>query len=89
MKQHMVTTNVRMPETGWLQVKAAAGELGMSINEYFNHLANMHIIRKTVGFSDMPDKSRKRFSIWDLPKLARKTNKPMGWSKEDEIIYGT
>lgn len=85
----MVVTNLRMPMTGWLQVKAAAGELGMSINEYFTYLANMHTIRRTVGFSDMPDKSKRRASIWDLPKLSRKKNKPMDWSKEDEVIYGS
>lgn len=89
MKQHIVVTNLRMPVTGWLQVKAAAGELGMSINEYFTYLANMHTIRRTVGFSDIPDKSKRRASIWDLPKLARKKNKPMDWSKEDEVIYGS
>lgn len=31
----------------------------------------------------------KKFSIWDLPKLAKGPNKPMGeLSEDDKIIYG-
>lgn len=89
MKKQIIVSNIRMPLENWLEVKAAAGAANMSVNEYFNYLANMNVVRKTVGLGDIPNKSKKRVTIWDLSKLARKKNTPMGLSEEDEIIYGT
>ena len=39
MKQPMVVTNLRMPQSEYLQIKSIAGELGMSVNEYMSFCA--------------------------------------------------
>lgn len=79
----MVVTNLRMEQPDWLQIKAMAGETGMSVNKYINNLIRKLSTLEMVGMTE-----EKKMTIWDLPKLANKKNKPMGMSKEDEIIYG-
>lgn len=85
MKQKMVVTNLRIPEEDYLQVKAVAAESGLSVNEYIKKMISHYSKQIMLNYSPM----EKKPSIWDLPEIAKKIkNKPMGWSKEDEIIYG-
>lgn len=91
MKQKMVVTNLRIPESDWLRVKATASELGMSFNEYINFIAI-----KSATLPDIPSGLKKgkrisirKLSIWDLPNAVKDIHqKPMGLSQEDEEIYG-
>jgi len=82
-----VVTNLRMEEPDWLQVKAMAGELGMSVNKFINYLIRKVTTRQQLG---VIDEDYKNARIWEeLPKIALKSNgKPMGLSEDDEIIYG-
>lgn len=85
MDQTMVVTNLRMEEPDWLQIKAMAGELGMSVNKYINYLIAKVTAKEEMGIIKDPKKA----SIWEeLPKIAlRSKGKPMGLSEDDEIIY--
>lgn len=79
----MIVTNLRIPEDEWLQIRAAAAELGMSANEYINQL-----IQKTAIKNELAEnRPGKKHPIWDLPKAYVK-GKGMGMSEDDEIIYG-
>ena len=82
----MVVTNLRMEQPDWLQIKAMAGELGMSVNKYINYLIAKVTTREELGVI----KDTKKASIWEeLPKIALKSKgRPMGLNKDDEIIYG-
>lgn len=87
MNSKMIVTNVRMSKEDWLRVKAAAGEMGMSTNEYINYVVDRYSTFKTVP-QNRKKKSSNPPSIWDLPKIAKRIKrKPMGWSDEDEAIY--
>ncbi len=90
MTQKMITTNIRMPEEDWSQVKAAASDMGMSFNQYVNTVIQRYAVFNTVATMKIPTrKSVKYVSIWDLPDVAKRIKrKPMGLSKEDRIIYG-
>ncbi|MDZ7586730.1 MAG: hypothetical protein U0946_03155 [Patescibacteria group bacterium] len=80
----MVVTNLRMAEPEWLQIKAMAGELGMSVNKYLNYLIAKVTTREELGIS----KETKKVSIWEeLPKLAKIKNKPGQLNEDDKIIY--
>lgn len=80
----MVVTNLRMEKPDWLQIKAMAGELGMSVNKYINYL----ITKVTTGQQLGKIEDYKNASIWEeLPKLAKIKNKPGKLSEDDEIIY--
>ena len=80
----MVVTNLRMEKPDWLQIKAMAGELGMSVNKYINYLIAKVTTREELGVI----KDTKKASIWEeLPKLAKIKNKPGKLSEDDEIIY--
>ncbi len=88
MKRHMVTTNVRMPVVDWLQVKAMAADMGMSINEYLNTIAYADITERTLGIKQKKVVS-KMHVLEEIERIARLPNKPMGeLSEEDKIIYG-
>lgn len=87
MKQRMVISNIRMPETDWLQVKAAAGDLGMSVNQYLNFVVERCTLTRSLAKKPQEIKL-KHVSLWDLPMLVKNIkNKSMGLSKEDEEIY--
>lgn len=86
MKQEMVVSNIRIPKNDWLQVKSAAGELGMSVNQYINYIIERFTIMKVL--SKEADGKRIKSSIWDLPEIAKQTKmKPLGLSQEDKQIY--
>lgn len=81
----MVVTNLRMEENDWLQVKAMAGELGMSVNKFINYLIRKVTTRQQLG---VIDDDYRNASIWEeLPKIANIKNKPGKLSEDDEIIY--
>ncbi len=88
MKQQIVTTNVRMPVVDWLQVKAVAADMGMSINEYLNTIAHADVTERTLGIKRKKVVS-KMHVLEEIERIARLPNKPMGeLSEEDKIIYG-
>lgn len=85
MNDKMVVTNVRMPENEWRQIRIAAAEAGMSVNEYFNYAAKT-TASQTQLFGKPQKTPAKYAAMWDV--LKRKTkHAPMGWSAEDEAIY--
>mgnify|MGYP001612857160 CR=1 FL=1 len=86
MKQSMVVTNLRMPRSDYLQVKAMAGELGMSINEYINAITK-DTARTRMMKRDAPSPRHKETILEAFDRIAKISGKPMGWSKEDEEIY--
>lgn len=88
MNGKMVVTNVRMSREDWLRTKAAAGEMGMSINEYINFIVDRYSTFKAIP-SHRKSVATQYSSIWDLVKEATKIKRqPMGCSEEDHIIYG-
>ena len=81
----MVVTNLRMAQPDWLQVKAMAGEMGMSVNKFINQMIREVTVRAELGGV----RKNKKWEWEDLPKIALKTKgKSMNLSKDDEIIYG-
>lgn len=87
MNQTMIVTNVRMPQSDYRQIKAIAGELGMSVNEY------MYKTVKNDAKKRHTKKTKKLKSFYDamdeLMHSVPTTGEPMGLSDEDEIIYAT
>ncbi len=86
MAGNMVITNLRIPESDYLRIKARAQDLGMSLNGYFNYLITKLAPRNSVAIKSAPQTS----FYQALRKLANKPykRKPMGASEEDKIIYG-
>jgi len=80
----IITTNLRIPKSDWLQIKAMAGELGLSVNEYVNYLIRKVSVKQELiedwggKWEDLP--------IWNLSKIPG--NKGQELSEEDKIIYG-
>ena len=82
----MVVTNLRMLRSDYLQVKARAGELGVSFNEYINNLAK-NSTRTQMMRSDVSTSHHKETVLEAFDRIAKMPGKPMGWSEEDEAIY--
>lgn len=85
---HKIVTNLRIDKTDWLQIKSEAGELGMSINEYINSIIKKAAARMELALEKQTPIEKNHYSIWNLSKLAKMKNKPMGLSEDDKIIYG-
>lgn len=87
-----IVTNLRIDETDWLLVKSMAGELGMSVNDFLNFLAQNAISKARFGYPIKISSSKgKRKSIYDLlPSLLKKRSKVKTFelSEIDKIIYG-
>ncbi len=83
---HKVVTNLRVDEIDWLQIKAEAAELGMSVNEYINSIIKKTSVRVELALEKQAPK--KLSSIWNLPELAKMKDEPMELSEQDKIIYG-
>lgn len=84
MKQNIVVTNLRIPRTDWLQIRALAAEVGMSVNEYINFLIKDSSLRKELA--EEIKKEVNDLPIWELDKIV--TAKGKGLTNQDEIIYG-
>lgn len=82
-----IVTNLRIDEADWLQIKAEAAELGVSVNEYLNAIIRKTSARLELALEKQTPLRENRYSIWNLPNLAKIKSKPMGLSKEDKIIY--
>jgi len=82
MNSKMVVTNLRVSRADWLQLKVLAAEEGMSVNEYVNFMLQDYAKKK-----EFPRKANRR-SFYDLLEIAKIKDKPMGLSKDDEVIYG-
>ena len=83
----MVVTNLRMPRSDYLQVKAMAGELGMSLNEYMLRIAKDFTRIRMMKKDTKKRHYHKETILAAFDRIAKMPNKPMGWSKEDEAIY--
>lgn len=73
-----------MPRDDYLQMKAVASQLGMSVNEY------IHVTVKNGTKNRQMRPVKKMKSIYEaFMEIAhtKTKGKPMGWSKEDEAIY--
>lgn len=88
MKQEIVITNLRIPKHQWIEIKVRAAELDLSANEYIKRVITFAPYQKKVHVSIK--RSKKKSSIWDLPKLAKKYKniKGLELSEDDKIIYG-
>lgn len=91
----MVTTNLRVPADEWHEFKNFASELDVSTNHLINQVIKKINVQKSfvsdlvkVPVKHFRKKTKNHDPIWDLAKLAKMPNKPMGASKEDKIIYG-
>ena len=85
MKQPMIVTNIRIPQNEWVQVKIAAAEAGMSVNEYFNYSAKaVTVYKQLFGKPEKPEDKYK--AMWTVIKKKAK-GKPMSWTNEDKTIY--
>lgn len=86
-----VVTNLRINKHDWLQIKAVAAELGMSVNAYINYLI-IDLSAKRELLPDMkPNQavSRKTAPIWALGDIAKRIKPtPIGeLSPDDTAIY--
>lgn len=89
MKQKIVVSNVRFPYHQWQQVRSAAADLGMSINEYFQYLSNVDQIKKMTGLKKNPKKKSGYEALDKLLEFAKThKGKPMGANNDDKAIYG-
>lgn len=82
-----IVTNLRIDENLWLQIKSMAAGVGLSVNEYIIRVVQEQSTKIELALDKEGPKLKTR-SIWDLAKLAKIKDKPMGLSEEDEIIYG-
>ncbi|HCM82628.1 MAG: hypothetical protein UV63_C0033G0028 [Microgenomates group bacterium GW2011_GWC1_43_11] len=84
----IVTTNLRIPQSAYFQVKALAGELGMSVNEYMTFLIKYTTRTRMAAKDGSLSVEKKRQELWEaMERISQIQNKPMGWSEEDEAIY--
>lgn len=83
-------TNLRIPRDDWLQIKTLAAASGMSVNQYIINLIQSISVKRELALDEkavLEAKRGKKYSIWNLPKLAKAKHKPMGLSDLDKIIY--
>ena len=96
MSTKIVTTNLRIPDYNWLELKALAANQGISVNEYLNRLIDECAVKYAVA----PDivrvgkkKQRRPKNIWEallqLSKMKSKDKSLGPLSDEDKAIYET
>lgn len=86
----MVVTNLRVDKNLWLQIKSMAASSGMSVNQYLINLIQSVSVKNELALdreNGFKTKRKVRYSIWNLPKLAKIKDKPMGLSDLDKAIY--
>jgi hypothetical protein len=90
MNQPMVVTNLRLPTSEYQQLKIAAGESGMSVNQYIRNIVKSTTVQKMMAVTDkeIPDNSRAFYD--DMLALANSVPnvKVYDTSDDDAIIYG-
>lgn len=64
--------------------------MGMSINEYFQYLANTDTIKQVTGTKKIIPHTNREKAFSELFKFASRKvkGKPMGANEDDKIIYG-
>ena len=88
MKQPMVVTNLRMPQSEYLQIKSIAGELGMSVERIHEFLCERYDQKTHDDAKRYAKKKIRKETIFEaFERIAKMPNKPMGLSEEDEAIY--
>lgn len=89
--KNTVVTNLRIGRHDWLQLKAVAAELGMSVNEYVNYLIIDLSTKRELLPDIKPNQAilRKNAPIWTLGDIAKKIKPaPIGkLSSDDTAIY--
>lgn len=89
MMNAKVTTNIRMDRDDWLNIKAIAAAKNMSFNEYINWLVRDWGAKKELAVDGGEGKKRRqKVGLMDFSRKIIKDDKPMGLSKDDELIYG-
>jgi len=92
MNISMVVTNVRMPQEDYLQVKAMAAELGISVNQYIHSVvvgsATQRMMRDTKRTRRVKHQSFYEAMLALALSVSKTKKKPLGLSEEDEVIYG-
>jgi hypothetical protein len=84
--QTMVTTNIRLPKSDWLQTKAIAAGLGMSLNQY----ATTVIIsaNKNKALIQSQDEEDVIWQLADIgPEPINNAQEDCILSEEDQAIY--
>jgi hypothetical protein len=87
----IVTTNLRIPEESWLEVKSLAARMGMSSNEYVKRAVTLAVNSDQIATEEKLERKRKipfAALLQLAEKVAKMPNKPMGASEEDQVIYG-
>lgn len=84
--QKIIVSNVRFPEDQWLQLKTAAYQNGMSVNEYFKYLYKISSLMTSTGIS-MEDRKKSGYEAMDKFLKRKIIGKPMGMSDDDKAIY--
>lgn len=86
-----VITNLRINKHDWLQIKAVAAELGMSVNAYINYLIRDLSAKREFLPDIKPNQaiSRKTAPIWALGDITKRIKPtPIGHlSADDTAIY--
>lgn len=91
MTQKIITTNIRVPEEDWVELKSLASRMGMSSNEYVKRAIRITKNRDNLLSNDQIKRKKKNgYEALDkFIKAARNAKgKPMGASEDDKIIYG-
>ena len=83
MKTKKIITNLRIDHPDWLQIKAIAGELGISVNQYLNFLIKSVSQRRELAEEIITDLDQ--LPIWKLGKIV--VGKAKGLSKDDQLVY--
>jgi len=86
MTTKIVVSNIRFPEDEWLQLRAAASSMGMSVNEYMRYLFRTETIKSITGIKKTSSKAR-GYEALEAFINRRYKRKPMGASEDDKIIY--
>jgi len=85
MKLKIVNTSLRIEENDWLQLRAMAAELGVSVNEYVRRLIKGCMVKNQLA-SELK-KDRKDLPVWGIAGTGS-SKKGYELSDDDEIIYG-
>ncbi len=92
MKQKMVTTNLRIPEMYYGQMKAIAGELGMSVNEFVGEMIKNAPLQAATGGKPIKVIPKNIVNPYQALIQLAKTSEKWVWkgelSEDDEVIYG-